>query len=67
MHNRDEVCRCVGHCVCARADVEFLSLIVKAGRREGFAEEWGEKKKRQSSLAVRERKGDEGFKSCWRQ
>lgn len=45
-----------------QADVEVLSLIVKAGRRERFAEEWGEEKKRQSSLAVRERKGDEGFK-----
>lgn len=37
MHKYDEVYHCVGQYVCARADVEVLHLIVKAGRGEEFA------------------------------
>lgn len=45
MHNHDEVYRCAGQYVRARADVEVLRLIVKAGRGEEFAEEWRRKKR----------------------
>lgn len=56
MHNHDEVYCCVGLYVCARADVEVLCLIVKAGRGEEFAEEWRKKKKRETEFPGCKRK-----------